>query len=90
MPLLLPGLLLLVSAVRLTGTLGQQLSMKSDDSAATMGLNAKDFGAVGDGAADDWAALQRAINSSQLQGRALLLPAGTYRAPRSRRRFLQK
>jgi hypothetical protein len=44
-----------------------------------MGLNAKDFGAVGDGQADDAPALQKAIDAATGQGRALLLPAGVYR-----------
>ena len=43
------------------------------------GLNAKDFGAVGDGVADDAAALTAAIDAATAQGRTLLLPAGTYR-----------
>eukprot|EP01045_Picozoa_sp_COSAG04_P043980 COSAG04_NODE_14690_length_559_cov_0.621739_1_plen_107_part_10 len=43
------------------------------------GLNAKDFGAVGDGVADDAAALTAAIDAATAQGRTLLLPAGPYR-----------
>ena len=42
------------------------------------GLSAKDFGAVGDGQADDGPALQRAISAALEQGRTLLLPAGHY------------
>eukprot|EP01048_Picozoa_sp_COSAG05_P019479 COSAG05_NODE_3060_length_2371_cov_9.579665_2_plen_577_part_00 len=42
------------------------------------GLNVKNFGAVGNGIVDDSAALQAAINASQLQGRTLLFPAGKY------------
>ena len=41
-------------------------------------LNAKDFGAVGDGKADDTAALQRAVDAAQLQGKALYVPGGSY------------
>jgi hypothetical protein len=37
-------------------------------------VSVKDFGAVGDGVADDTAAIQAAINS----GRSLVFPAGTY------------
>jgi len=42
------------------------------------GLNARDYGAVGDENTDDTDALQRAIDDSQLQGRELFLPAGGY------------
>ena len=41
-------------------------------------LNAKDFGAVGDGKADDAAALQRAIDVAQTLGEALYIPGGCY------------
>eukprot|EP01052_Picozoa_sp_SAG31_P001623 SAG31_NODE_55_length_29938_cov_9.154027_13_plen_755_part_00 len=41
-------------------------------------LNAKDFGAVGDGHADDTAALQRAIDAAQKEGKALFVPGGSY------------
>ncbi len=38
-----------------------------------------DFGAVGNGAADDTAALQKALDSFQQKSNVLYLPAGTYR-----------
>ena len=38
----------------------------------------KDFGAKGDGVADDAAAIQRAINASQAQHRGLWFPGGVY------------
>ena len=46
--------------------------------AMAMALNAKDFGAVGDGQRDDTAALQAAISAAQKQNRALAVPAGNY------------
>ena len=41
-------------------------------------LNAKDFGAIGDGVADDSRPLQKAIDAAQKQGRRLVLPGGQY------------
>ena len=41
-------------------------------------LNAMSFGAVGDGRADDTAALQRAIDAAQRQGKQLFVPGGSY------------
>jgi hypothetical protein len=38
----------------------------------------QDFGAVGDGTHDDASSFQAAIDASVRQGRALLVPAGTY------------
>ncbi|MHC4995413.1 MAG: glycosyl hydrolase family 28-related protein [Planctomycetota bacterium] len=40
-------------------------------------LNARDFGAVGDGKADDTAAIQKALDAAA--GKTLLLPAGRYK-----------
>jgi len=42
-------------------------------------VNIKDFGAVGDGIADDTAAIQAAINAAQAGVVSLYLPAGRYR-----------
>jgi hypothetical protein len=42
-------------------------------------VNVKEFGAVGDGVADDTAAIQAAINAGAPQGSAIYFPAGTYR-----------
>jgi len=42
-------------------------------------VSAKDFGAVGDGVADDTAAIQAAIDAAAAAGPVLHVPAGTYR-----------
>ena len=42
-------------------------------------VSVKDFGAVGDGVADDTAAIQAAEDACAVSGQALLFPAGTYR-----------
>jgi hypothetical protein len=42
------------------------------------GLNARDFGAKGDGKADDAPALQRAVDAGQRLGHAVFIPAGLY------------
>lgn len=41
-------------------------------------INAKEFGAVGDGVCDDTAAIQAAINHANKHGRTVQLPSGTY------------
>lgn len=42
-------------------------------------INVKDFGAIGDGVADDTSALQSAINSAITNKRSIYLPAGKYK-----------
>ena len=46
--------------------------------AAGLLLSVRDFGAVGDGTTDDAASIQRGIDASQQQQRALWFPAGVY------------
>ena len=48
-------------------------------SALMADINAKDYGAVGDGVADDTAAVQAALNAAEKEGPVCLLPAGRYR-----------
>jgi hypothetical protein len=42
-------------------------------------VNVKDFGAVGDGVADDTAAIQAAVTASPASGGTVFFPAGTYK-----------
>ena len=42
-------------------------------------VNAKDYGAIGDGVADDTAALQAALDAAATEGPVCLVPAGKYR-----------
>lgn len=41
-------------------------------------INVKDFGAKGDGVADDQAAIQSALNEAKASGKSVWLPPGTY------------
>jgi len=49
----------------------------SIDNASTT-INVKTYGAVGDGATDDTAAIQAALNAVPASGATVMLPAGTY------------
>lgn len=52
--------------------------------AAAVQLNVRDFGAIGDGAADDTAAFQRALAAARSPvGQCVRVPAGKYRITRS-------
>lgn len=55
-------------------TRARDLSNRSSDF-----VSVKDFGAVGNGIADDTAAIQAAINYAQDNGKSLYLPANTYK-----------
>jgi len=65
--------------------LGQLLAIRyvSADEPKTPGLegwqNVKNFGALGDGKADDTDAIQRAIDMTKAKGGTIYLPPGTYR-----------
>lgn len=48
-------------------------------SKATLPLNVKDYGAVGDGIADDTVAIQTCLNAVPEGGRAVYFPAGRYK-----------
>jgi hypothetical protein len=61
----------------LTGTTTTSLNLKADK--ARLPLNVKDYGAVGDGTANDTAAIQAALDAVPTGGRAVYFPAGRYK-----------
>jgi hypothetical protein len=66
-----------LSTSRVTST-GSTTARALKDRAADV-VNVKDFGAVGDGVADDHAAIDAAVAALPATGGTLLFPAGTYR-----------
>lgn len=61
-------------------TLSGQVSADSviATKATSSAINIKDFGAIGDGIADDRAAIQRALDSGYTQKKVVHMPSGTY------------
>jgi Pectate lyase superfamily protein len=55
------------------------------EAAPTRTLSAAAFGAIGDGVADDTAALQAGLDAAVRQGGLLIIPPGTYRVTRTLR-----
>src|SRR6266536_3090549 len=64
---------------------GLALAVTSSASAAVVQLNVRDFGAAGNGTANDTAAIDRAITAANAnaEGGVVRFPAGTYRSPNS-------
>lgn len=56
-----------------TGSVGRTVNSRLSDR-----ISVKDFGAVGDGVANDTVALQNAINAGQARGAEVLIERGTY------------
>lgn len=65
---------------------GAAVALPAAAQAPTHVLNAADFGARGDGRADDTAALQKALDRTfRVSGALLMIPPGTYRVTRTLR-----
>ena len=58
---------------------GEPVAFKVDAyQTASRELNVKDFGAIGDGVADDYSAIQAALTAVPSTGAAVVIPAGVY------------
>jgi len=72
-------------ALTVTGTLAGNVAATGATASRSLAahfadsLSVRDFGAVGDGATDDTTAFQGAVTYCQSVGKALFIPAGTYR-----------
>lgn len=64
------------------GVMTGPLTLPSGKVTATNWYNVKDYGAKGDNSADDWAAIQAAINDAR-QGDIVYFPSGKYRVTQS-------
>jgi hypothetical protein len=69
-----------VAAAAILGLVALAPGAEARDNAAssTAVLSVRNFGAVGDGRSDDYAAFQKALDAAAAQGRTLHVPAGTY------------
>lgn len=68
------GAALLAYKAAFTGSIGRTVAAKLSDT-----ISIKDFGAVGNGTADDTAAIQAAITAANASGKVVYIPAGIYR-----------
>lgn len=82
-----PKVLTAIVCLLITGAGCMGMGVKSDVTASTSPLtpvvNAKDFGAKGDGVSDDTAAIQKALEYAKTHTPVCYLPAGRYRLNRS-------
>lgn len=67
------------STITGNGTFTRPLVAVGGGGGESLVTNVKDFGAVGDGVTDDWAAITAAIASAGVTGKPLYFPAGRYR-----------